>query len=145
MNTLDQFLEYMLQDLQLRGMSTPTQDNYTHAVRKVSEYYQKLPDCISEKVIRDYFLYFKNVKKYDRAASNLAICGLKFFYAYTLKCDWPTRILPITVPFKPIWRPVSPACSHEMRLVARFAPDPIQASPYEVEGYPSRLIGELRR
>jgi len=91
--SLDDFLEQMLQDLQLRGMSKATQDNYTRAVRKLSEYFNKPPDEITENEIRDYFLYLKNVKKYGRSASTLAMCGIKFFYTYTLKREWPTLTL----------------------------------------------------
>ena len=91
--TLQDFLDRMLQDLQLRGMSQATQDNYLRAVRKISEHYNKLPDEITEDEIREYFLYLKNVKKYGRSASTLAMCGIKFFYTYTLKRDWPTLTL----------------------------------------------------
>jgi len=61
---LNDYLSRMLQDLQLRGMSRDTQDNYTRAVRKISEHYNKLPDQITEEEIRQYFLYLKNVRKY---------------------------------------------------------------------------------
>ena len=91
--TLQDYLDRMLQDLQLRGMSSSTQESYIHAVRKISEHYNKLPDQITEDEIREYFLYLKNVKKYGRSASTLAMCGLKFFYTYTLKRDWPTLSL----------------------------------------------------
>jgi len=90
---LQDYLTRNLQDLQLRGMSPSTQDNYVRAVRKISEHYDKLPDQITEDEIREYFLYLKNVKKYGRSASTLAMCGLKFFYTYTLKRDWPTLTL----------------------------------------------------
>ncbi|RMD66382.1 integrase, partial [Candidatus Pacearchaeota archaeon] len=53
----------------------------------------KLPDQITEEEIREYFLYPKNVRKYGRSASTLAMCGLKFFYDYTLKPDWHTLTL----------------------------------------------------
>ena len=91
--TLDEYLTRNLQDLQLRGMSRDTQDNYTRAVRKISEHYHKLHDAITEDELREYFLYLKNVRKYGRSASTLAMCGLKFFYTYTLKRDWPTLTL----------------------------------------------------
>ncbi|NIR48894.1 MAG: integrase, partial [Phycisphaerae bacterium] len=45
-------------------------------------------DLITEEEIRHYFLYLKNVKKSSASASTLAMCGLKFFYTYTLKRDW---------------------------------------------------------
>ena len=88
--TLEDYLTRNLQDLQLRGMSLDTQDNYNRAVRKISEHYHKLPDAITENELREYFLYLKNVRKYGRSASTLAMCGIKFFYTYTLKRDWPT-------------------------------------------------------
>lgn len=91
--TLQEYLARMLQDLQLRGMAKPTQDNYVRSVRKISEHYNKLPDQITEEQIREYFLYLKNVRKFGRSASTLAMCGLKFFYTYTLKRDWPTLTL----------------------------------------------------
>lgn len=71
MDTLNQFIQRMRQDLQLRGMSQPTQDNYTRSVRKLSEHYHKLPDQITEEEIRDYFLFLKNVKKYGCSTSTL--------------------------------------------------------------------------
>jgi integrase/recombinase XerD len=90
MNSLDDFLHHMLQDLQLRSMSESTQESYLYAVRKISEHYHKAPDQITEEELREYFLYLKNVKKYGRSASTLAMCGIKFFFDYTLKRDWPT-------------------------------------------------------
>lgn len=90
---LQDYLARNLQDLQLRAMSKSTQESYQHAVRKISEHYDKLPDQITENEIREYFLYLRNVRKYGRSASTLAMCGLKFFYTYTLKRDWPTLTL----------------------------------------------------
>ncbi len=37
--TVEDYIARNLQDLQLRGMSRDTQDNYTRAVRKISEHY----------------------------------------------------------------------------------------------------------
>jgi len=93
MNNLENLLDRMLKDLQLRGMSESTQDNYLRSVRKLSEHYHKSPDLITEEELREYFLYLKNVKKYGGSASTLAMCGIKFFYEYTLKRDWPTLTL----------------------------------------------------
>ena len=91
--SLEEYLTRMLEDLQLRGMSSPTQDNYLRAVRKIAEHYDKSPDELAEEELRDYFLYLKNVRKLGRSASTLAMCGIKFFYTYTLKRDWPTLTL----------------------------------------------------
>jgi site-specific recombinase XerD len=82
--------ERMLGDLQLRGYAERTQQMYLRAVRKLAEHYHKSPDQITEQELRDYFLYVKNVKKWSRTASTIALCGIKFFYQNTLKRDWTT-------------------------------------------------------
>ena len=63
--TLQDYLTRNLQDLQLRGMAPSTQDDYVRAVQKISQHYNKLPDQITEDELRQYFLYLKNVRKYD--------------------------------------------------------------------------------
>jgi integrase/recombinase XerD len=80
----------MKQDLQLRGKSDVTQKMYIRSVRMLSEHYRKRPDKITEEELRDYFLYNINVRKWARATCTIAICGIKFFYTYTLKKDWMT-------------------------------------------------------
>jgi len=80
----------MIKDLQLRGMAERTQQMYVRAVRMLAEHYHKSPDKISEEELRDYFLYNVNVRKWSRTACTIAICGIKFFYTYTLKKDWTT-------------------------------------------------------
>ena len=91
--TLDEYLNRMQQDLQLRGMAESTQDDYLRAVRKISEHVNQTPDQITEDELRQYFIYLKNVRKLGRSASTLAMCGIKFFYTYTLQRDWPTLTL----------------------------------------------------
>jgi integrase/recombinase XerD len=78
----------MLEDLQLRGLSERTQECYIRAVRQLAEHYHKSPDLITEEEIRQYFLWMKNVKHYSRAATTIALCGLKFFFQHTLQRSW---------------------------------------------------------
>jgi len=80
----------MIEDLQLRGMSERTQESYVRSVRQLAEHYMKSPDKITEEELRDYFLHVKNVKKWSRSTSTIALCGIKFFYDHTVKRDWPT-------------------------------------------------------
>lgn len=80
----------MIETLQLRGYSLRTQECYVRAVRQLAEHYQKSPDLISDEELRDYFLHIKNVKKYSRAASTIAICGIKFFFEKTLGKQFTT-------------------------------------------------------
>ncbi|MFZ2444733.1 MAG: site-specific integrase, partial [Syntrophobacteraceae bacterium] len=78
-----------IEDLQLRGLGVVTQHRYVRAVRLLAEHFQKSPDKITEEELRDYFLYVKNVKKWSRSTSTIALCGIKFFYENTIKRDWP--------------------------------------------------------
>jgi integrase/recombinase XerD len=80
----------LIEDLQLRGLSERTQEAYVRAVRQLAEHYHKSPDLITEEELRQYFLYIKNVKKYSRSSSTVALCGIKFFFEQTLKRHWPT-------------------------------------------------------
>ena len=78
----------MMEDLQLRGLGIVTQHRYVRAVRLLAEHFQKSPDKITEEEIRDYFRYVKNVRKWSRSTSTIALCGIKFFYENTIKRDW---------------------------------------------------------
>jgi integrase len=80
----------MQQDLQLHGYSQRSQELYLRAVRQLTERFNKPPDQITEEELRDYFLYVKNVKKWSRTASTIAICGIKFFFEKTLGREWTT-------------------------------------------------------
>lgn len=92
--------ERMIKDLQLRGMSKRTQGMYVRAVRMLAQHYHKSPDKITEEELRDYFLYNVNVRKWSRTSSTIAICGIKFFYTYTLKREWTTLTLVRPAPEK---------------------------------------------
>ena len=79
-----------IEDMQLRGYSARTQEAYTRAVRQLAERYHRSPDQLSEEQLRQYFLYLANEKKWARASTTIALCGIKFFYEQTLQRDWPT-------------------------------------------------------
>jgi len=82
----------MIEDLQLRGYSESTQTLYVAAVRQLCEHFDKYPGRITEENLRDYFLYGKNIKKWSRSTSTVALCGIKFFYENTIKRPWPTLL-----------------------------------------------------
>jgi len=82
----------MIEDLQLKGYSDSTQTLYVNAVRQLCEHYSKCPGQITEEELRDYFLYGKNVKKWARSTSTVALCGIKFFYENTIQRPWPTLL-----------------------------------------------------
>jgi len=79
----------MLEDLQLRGMSIETQRAYVLAVKLLAEYYNRSPDQITEAELRAYFLYLRNEKGVSNSTFTVYLCGIKFFYEYTLEQSWP--------------------------------------------------------
>ncbi len=80
----------MIEDMQLRGYSASTQEAYVRAVGQLAEHYHRSPDQVTEEELRQYFLYLANEKKWARATTTIARCGIKFFYEQTLHHDWPT-------------------------------------------------------
>lgn len=82
----------MMEDLQLKGYSDSTQKLYVSAVRQLCDHFNKPPGRITEEDLRNYFLYGKNVKKWSRSTSTVALCGIKFFYDNTIKRPWPTLL-----------------------------------------------------
>ena len=82
--------ERMKEDMQLRGLSKKTQQGYLRAVRQLAEYCKKPPDEIDEAELRQYFLYLTNVKKASRSTWLVTLSGIRFFYKYTIRKEWPT-------------------------------------------------------
>ena len=82
----------MIEDLQLKGYSKSTQSLYVNAVRQLCDHFGKPPGRITEEELRDYFLHAKNVKKWSRSTSTVALCGIKFFFDNTVKRPWPTLL-----------------------------------------------------
>jgi site-specific recombinase XerD len=88
--TMTALRQRMIEDLQLRGLSTMTQTCYVRAVRQLAEHYGKPPDQISEEEVRQYFLYLKTVRHVAPNTFGVNLAGIKFFYEHTLKRRWPT-------------------------------------------------------
>jgi integrase/recombinase XerD len=87
---MTQLRQRMIEDMQLRGYSARTQEAYARAVRQLAEYVHRSPDQVTEEELRCYFLYLANEKKFARATTTIALCGIKFFYEQTIHRDWPT-------------------------------------------------------
>jgi site-specific recombinase XerD len=80
----------LIEDMQLHGLSSRTQEVYVVAVRQLAEHYGKSPDQISEEELRQYFLHLSQVRKVSRSTFQIALSAIKFFFAYTLQRQWAT-------------------------------------------------------
>jgi integrase/recombinase XerD len=81
--------QQMTDEMQLRGLSSRTQQSYLNAVRQLAEYYHKPPDQIGEEELRTYFLYLMNEKQLSPSSCRVAHYALRFLYVKTLGIAWP--------------------------------------------------------
>ncbi len=79
-----------IKTLQLNGKGERTQEAYTRAVRMLTEFYAKTPDCITEEELQDYFLHRKNVDTWSPNTMRICYCGIRFFFVHVLQRDWHT-------------------------------------------------------
>ncbi len=105
------FRERMLQDMTLNGLSGNTQKRYIKSVRKLSRYYKRSPEQISEEEVRDFIIYL--IKESGLAPDTIRVTfyGIKFFYQKTLGLEWKifgvirlpqSKHLPVVLTFEEI-------------------------------------------
>jgi integrase/recombinase XerD len=79
----------MLEDLQLRGLASKTQECYLAAVHQRAQHDRRAPDQLSEEDLRQYFLSLLTDKKVAESTLRIHLYGIRFFYERTLKRPWP--------------------------------------------------------
>jgi len=85
----------MIEDMRLHGFSVKTQDSYVRSVLGLACHYHRSPDQIVEEEIRRYFVHLTCQRKLARPTITIALCGIKFFYAKTLRRDWSLTGVPV--------------------------------------------------
>jgi hypothetical protein len=123
----------MIEDMQLKGWVVRTREAYVNAVLQLSRRYKKLPDCIEEEELREYFLYLKNEKRVADSTFTIALCGIKFCYEQTLKKEWhslqlvrpDTSVHPLQNPLSALPRGLSPKADPFPPASARQSPSTI--------------------
>jgi len=86
--------EQMKGDLELRGLSPHTRDNYLRHVSQFSRHYGRSPCHLGEKEIKEYLLYLLREKKVSTATVNQCYHALKFLYERTLNRVWVMARIP---------------------------------------------------
>ena len=84
----------MIEDMQLRNLSTGTQRAYLHYITGLARFYQTSPEHLSLEEIREYQLYLINERRYSAESVNHFVASAKFLYNVTLETPWPERVLP---------------------------------------------------
>ena len=77
----------MLEDMQLHGLSTSTQERYVEHIRRLARHFNQSPDLITEDQLRQYFLH--RSRTISRSTSTIDLCAIKFLFQNTLQRSWP--------------------------------------------------------
>ena len=83
----------MLDELQLRILSTNTVERYISIVQQFARHFGKSPEKLGAEHVREYLLYLMREKK---AANTVLLCRapLRFLYLCTLKQTWFNASIP---------------------------------------------------
>jgi integrase/recombinase XerD len=85
---MSNYKQRFTEDMNLRGFSARTIQCYSRSLRQLEDHFKKPAEKVTEEEIRQYFLYNKNDRKWARATSTIALCGIKFFFEKTLLKEW---------------------------------------------------------
>jgi len=88
--------EQMKGDLELKGLSPKTQEIYLAQVKDFARYFNRSPEHLGEKEIKEYLLYLIRQKKASSSSVNQCYSALKFLYKRTLKRKWAMEKIPRT-------------------------------------------------
>jgi site-specific recombinase XerD len=85
---MSELRQKMKMDMELKGYSPKTIKSYIAHVSNFAKYYNKSPELLREKEIREYLHYCIMEKKLSEGTVNYINAGLKFFYTKTLNRYW---------------------------------------------------------
>ena len=95
----------MIEDLQVRNLSTNTQTSYVEQVSRFARHFGKSPEELGPEEIRSYQVYLTNERKLAPGSVLIAVSALRFLYRVTLHKDWVFEDI-IPAPKKPQTLPV---------------------------------------
>jgi site-specific recombinase XerD len=95
----------LVDEIQLRGFSSNTQDSYIRSVAGLAQFYRRSPDKITDDEIKVYLLDLLRVRKLAVSSIIVAVSALRFFFGKVL--HRPTEAIEKALPTmkKPIVRP----------------------------------------
>jgi site-specific recombinase XerD len=77
--------EQMQADLQLRGITPQTQKDYLREVSKLAKYFNKSPEELGEKEVKEYLVHLLKDRKISGGTYRYYVSGIKFLYRTTMK------------------------------------------------------------
>jgi site-specific recombinase XerD len=101
MPTHDTWRERLDEDMRLHDFRPKTRESYAVAARQFVDWFGKDPVLADDADVRTYLLYLRDEKKLAPSTINVALCGLRFFFAASLGRDWPVfGIARVNVPHR---------------------------------------------
>jgi integrase/recombinase XerD len=85
---MENWRENMDKALQIAGKCERTRQAYIRSVRMLGEFYDCLPDTLTEDQLRDYFVHRKTVDDWAPNTMKIAYCAIKFFFQHVIRRDW---------------------------------------------------------
>jgi integrase/recombinase XerD len=95
----------MIEDMQVRNLSSQTQATYVQQVSLFARHFNKSPEALGPDEIRSYQVYLTNEKKLAPSSIIIAVAALRFLYKVTLRKDWRLEEI-IPTPKKPQKLPI---------------------------------------
>ena len=84
----------MIQQMQLKGYSNSSVENYTKCIVGLANYYKTSPDLLSVEQVRNY-IHFKLIeKKLSKSWVNQIVSALKILFCDVLKREWNELDIP---------------------------------------------------
>jgi len=106
----------MIEDMQLHGLSSGTQDAYVRSVRLLAEHFHRPPDRLTDEQLREFFLYLMRDRGLARATLITYRAAIKFFFTKTLQRPLP--VLQLVQPEKRRKLPVVLSQEEVQRLLS---------------------------
>ena len=95
----------MTEDMQVRNLSTNTQESYLQQISLFARHFDKSPEVLDPEAIRAYQVFLVNERKLAPSSICTAVAALRFLYKVTLKKKWTFEEV-IPAPKKPQKLPI---------------------------------------
>jgi len=91
---MTQLRQEYVSSLRLKNYSPKTIKQYTNSVANFAKYFNKSPELLGPKEIKQYLLYLIDEKQSSWSHYRQTICGLRFLYSKVLQHEWMTEHIP---------------------------------------------------
>lgn len=91
---LNPLVQRMAEDMLIRNLASSTIETYTYHVENFLRHFDRPAEQLGPEEIRQYQLHLIREKKTGWSSFNQAVCGLRFFYRFTIPRDWHVAMIP---------------------------------------------------